>query len=133
MKAPRQTLAKQQGVLLIEVLISILIFSFAILGLVGMQAKALGFSGNAEDRNRAALLASDMVGVMWANQTVNATALSAQVAAWRTRVQAALPPYNSTVTATVGEADTNGVVAITISWTPADSSTAHTYTTKIAM
>lgn len=133
MKTPRQTPAKQQGVLLIEVLISILIFSFAILGLVGMQTKALGFSGDAEDRNRAALLASDMVGVMWANQTVDATTLSSQITAWRTRVQAALPPYDSTVTATVGTADTNGVVTITISWTPVDSSTAHTYTTQIAM
>jgi type IV pilus assembly protein PilV len=133
MKTPGQTPAKQQGILLLEVLISILIFSFAILGLVGMQARALGFSGNAEDRNRAALLASDIVGVMWANQTVDAATLSSQIAAWQTRVQAALPPYNSTVTATVGNADVDGVVAITISWTPVDSSTAHTYTTKMAM
>ena len=48
------------GVSLIEVLVSILIFSFGIVGLIGLQARALQYSTSAEDTTRAALLASDL-------------------------------------------------------------------------
>lgn len=124
----------QKGVLLIEVMVSILIFSVAILGLVGLQARAIGFSTEAEDRNRAALLANDMVTAMWDKQTVDADQLGGEIAAWRSRVQAALPPYDTSVTATVGNVGNDGTVAIEITWKPVggDSPT-HNYLTKVAM
>ena len=50
---------------LIEVLVSLLIFSFGFLGLIGMQARAVQLSTDAEDRSRAALLANDIVTTMW--------------------------------------------------------------------
>ena len=50
----------QQGFALLEVLVSILIFSFGVLGLDRLQARAITLSTDAEDRNRAALLASDI-------------------------------------------------------------------------
>lgn len=62
--------SRQHGVALLEVLISILIFSFGILGLIGLQARAIGFSLDAEDRNRAALLADDVASLMWLNNSV---------------------------------------------------------------
>lgn len=43
---------------MIEVLVSLLIFSFGLLGMAGMLARSLTISIDAEDRNRAALLAA---------------------------------------------------------------------------
>jgi type IV pilus assembly protein PilV len=134
MKAKIATPAEQGGVFLLEVLVAILILSFAILGLVAMQARAIGYSVDAEDRNRAALLANEMVTTMWSQQTTDAGSLSSQIADWQTRVQAALPPYDSSVTATVGDPDADGAVTVTISWTPVGASaTTHTYVTQVAM
>lgn len=55
----------QAGMTLIEVLVSILIFSFGILGMVGLLARASQFSIDAEDRNRASLLANEIASAMW--------------------------------------------------------------------
>ena len=57
---PPSARASQSGVALIEVLISILLFSLGILGLIGLQARAISFSVDAEDRNRAALFANEI-------------------------------------------------------------------------
>ncbi len=65
--APR---AAQSGVALIEVLVSVLLFSLGILGLIGLQARAIGLSIDAEDRNRAALLANNIASTMWIMRTV---------------------------------------------------------------
>jgi len=59
---------RQAGMSLIEVLTAVLIFSLGILGLVGLQARATQFSVSAEDTNRAALLASELVTTLWLNQ-----------------------------------------------------------------
>lgn len=123
---------REAGALLLESLIAILIFSFGLLGLVAIQARATQYSVDAEDRNRAALLANDIVSTMWAQQTVDTGTLADEIAAWQTRVKAALPPYDDTVTATVSSEDGNGVVTIKITWTPASgkSSTARSYVTQ---
>jgi len=60
----------QQGVALLEVLVSLLLFSLGILGLIGLQARAVSFSIDAEDRNRASLLANDVASAMWLQRTV---------------------------------------------------------------
>ena len=39
--------------------------SVGLLGLIGLQARAVNFSVNAEDRNRAALFANDVASGMW--------------------------------------------------------------------
>lgn len=69
MRHPR-SLRTQHGVALIEALISILIFSFGVLGLIGLEARAINFSVDAEDRNRAALLASEVASNMWLRNSV---------------------------------------------------------------
>lgn len=124
----------QSGALLLEVLISILIFSFAILGLVALQARAVQFSVDAEDRNRAALLANELVSTMWSQRSVDAGILAAEITAWQTRVRANLPPFDTSVVATVTNGAENGVATadITINWRPAGpQSTTHAYTTKV--
>ncbi len=74
---------------LLEALISILIFSFGVLGLIGLEARAINFSVDAEDRNRAALFAGEVASAMWVAGTVdtvtNAT-LAADKAVWNVTV-----------------------------------------------
>ena len=45
------------GFALLEVLVALLLFSFGILGLLGLQARAVSSESDAQDRNRAALIA----------------------------------------------------------------------------
>lgn len=54
----------QSGVMLLEAMIAVLIFSFGVLGLVGMQAMAVGASRDAKYRVDADLLANDLVAQM---------------------------------------------------------------------
>lgn len=55
----------QQGSVLLEGLIAILIFSFALLGLIGIQANAIGWSIDAKYRADAAYLSNQIVSMMW--------------------------------------------------------------------
>lgn len=103
---------------LIEVLVSLLIFSFGVLGLIGLEASAINFSVDAEDRNRAALFASDVASTMWLNGTVAVTA--AQLNTWNTNLAntalpTGLPGGVLGVTATPG---TTNSADILITWTP---------------
>ena len=75
----------QSGMTLIEVLVSILIFSFGILGMVGLLARASQFSVDAEDRNRASLLANEIASAMWTAGSVNKLS-PADLASWQVRV-----------------------------------------------
>jgi type IV pilus assembly protein PilV len=59
--------AKQEGVMLIEALIGILIFSIGILALIGMQAVAMKNTNDARFRSEASFLATQIVGTMWAD------------------------------------------------------------------
>jgi len=58
----------QAGVMLIEALIGILIFSIGILALLGMQGAAIKNTTDAKYRSEAALLASQIVGQMWVDK-----------------------------------------------------------------
>jgi type IV pilus assembly protein PilV len=57
--------AGQAGVMLLEALIAILIFSLGILTVIGIQATSVKMAGDAQLRTRAALLADRLVGQMW--------------------------------------------------------------------
>ncbi|HEY7242009.1 MAG TPA: type IV pilus modification protein PilV [Burkholderiales bacterium] len=59
---------EQAGVMLIEALIGILIFSIGILALLGMQGAAIKNTTEAKYRSEAALLASQIVGQMWVDK-----------------------------------------------------------------
>lgn len=118
----------QRGVSLIEVLVVLVLFSVGLIGMVGLQARALQYSVSAEDSSRAALLANELVSAMWGANTVNLPA--AAVTAWQDQVADAttrgLPNG-------VGSVVVNGTVAtVTITWrAPHEPSTAvHTYVTQ---
>jgi len=103
-----------RGVSLIEVLVVIVMFSFGLLGLVNMQARAVQVSISAEDSNRAALLANELASTMWSNNTVSLNA--AAITTWQARVAAStttgLPGGTGTVTVAAN------LARITITWTP---------------
>lgn len=82
----------QRGVTLIEVLVSVLIVSFGILGVVALQARAIQFSLDADDRNRAALFADDLAAQMRLSRSLTLT--SAQLDVATKRIQGIDPVTN---------------------------------------
>src|SRR5579871_4502097 len=94
----------QQGIALMEALIAIVIFSFGLLGLIGLESKAINFSVDAEDRNRAAVFANDIASNMWLKGTVTVDA--ATLAAWQNSVKdptvAGLPNGTVAIAAVAG-------------------------------
>lgn len=127
--APRQACAR--GITLIEVLIAIVLFSFGLLGLVGLQARATQYSMAAEDSNRAALLANEVVSTMWTAGTITLDA--AVVDAWNARVgnptTGGLPNGQGTV------AITGDVATVTVTWRPvgAEATVQHRYVTQAVL
>jgi type IV pilus assembly protein PilV len=57
----------QSGVMLLEALIAILIFSLGILTVIAIQATSIKMAADAQLRTRATLLANRLVGQMWAS------------------------------------------------------------------
>jgi type IV pilus assembly protein PilV len=118
-----------RGVALIEVMVGLLIFLVGVLGVIGLQAKAIQFTVQAEDRSRAALLANELVAQMWTQQT---TALPDDtVKAWQARVGDSLPGGTASVSTSAG------VATVTIQWSSPKTTAADTggsrYTTQVAL
>ena len=90
----------QGGVVLIEALLGILIFSIGILALIGMQSVAVKNTTDARYRAEAAFLANAMLSQMrldMANVTLypdSNTGTYAPRTAWRNQVEALLPGVN---------------------------------------
>lgn len=59
---------RQDGMLLVEVLVSILLFSVGILALVGLQAAMTKNVTEAKLRGEASYLANQLIGQMWVDQ-----------------------------------------------------------------
>lgn len=126
---------RQTGFTLIEVLVAVLIFSFGLLGFVGLQARAIQYSTNGEDSNRAALLANEIstaIVLSPSAATGVASAPDAVYGAWQTRVSTpasgGLPNGSGTVVTSAASA------AITITWrstNAASSSTPNQYVTQV--
>lgn len=125
---------------MIEVLVSILIFAFGLLGLIGLEASAINFSVDAEDRNRAALLASEIASSMWlANSACVADAtLASQYAVWQANINVpstpmGLPAGTLNINPNTGCTGTN-TADITIQWQPvADNGPVRTLTTRVIL
>lgn len=62
---------RAKGFALVEVLVSALLFSIGVLGLLAMHAKSMQTSVDSEDRARAAILASQLASQMWAAESVS--------------------------------------------------------------
>lgn len=117
---PSQPLTKQAGIVLLEGLIAILIFSLGILAIVGMQSIAVKQVTDAKYRSEASLLADRLLGTMWASDRT-ATSLQANFnnggagyTAWLAQVAAALPGVAANPPTVVVDAE--GIVTITVKW-----------------
>jgi type IV pilus assembly protein PilV len=62
---------RERGVMLIEALIAILIFSIGILAVVGMQSVAIKNVTESKHRSEAAFLAEELLAQMWIDQNIN--------------------------------------------------------------
>lgn len=70
----------QAGVILLEALLGLLIFSLGILAMIGMQAQAIATSADAQYRGEGTSLASQVVSLMWVNvDRANAATLAASL------------------------------------------------------
>jgi type IV pilus assembly protein PilV len=97
---PRHTGAAQRGVALLEALIAILIFSFGVLGLIGILAGSIRATNDARYRAEAANLAQALIGAMWSTRAADLDAQfgtgGPQLAAWQTQVASLLPSATGT-------------------------------------
>ena len=75
----------QRGFALLEALVAVLLFSLGLLGLIGLQTRAITTSIDANDRNRAAMLANEIASTMWLKRSTTAIDTSAG-SAWQLRV-----------------------------------------------
>ena len=130
---PERRERPQRGMTLLEVLVSLLVFSLGILGIVGLQARAIQYSFDAEDRSRAATIANEVVATMWANKTMSLT--TAQLAPLQSRAASVaiggLPNVSIAVTGAA-----SGVATVSITWkSPSKkaSDPSSSYYTQVAM
>lgn len=68
---------RQRGIVLIDAMIAILIFSVGILGMVALQGSAVEMTGGANYRINAAMLADHVIAQMWATDPTQIQALFA--------------------------------------------------------
>lgn len=122
---------KQSGMLLIEAMIAVLIFSFGLLGLIGLQAVATQSTTNSEERARATMLANDIVSVMWVKKSLNPTT---EIDTWKALVADSTKSGLNNATGDVSVAA--NVATITVTWkSPSKKSTENSnqYVTSVAM
>jgi len=125
----RATSPEQQGFMLLEVLIALLIFSLGVLGLVGLQANATKESGQAQYRAQAIMLADELIGMMWAGDHSNAnltatygsSSTDASFVAWKNKVQSTLPGAGTVAAAPTVTLTTVAPLAGTPTPTPSSS------------
>jgi type IV pilus assembly protein PilV len=125
----------QRGVALIEALVSVLIFSFGVLGLIGLQARAIDYSVDAEDRDRASILAHEIASSMWLQGSVTVT--GAQLTAWQTQAQtptqSGLTSGNVTVTPTAGTTNSADIVVTWRAQSDPASAPNRQFTTRVVI
>ncbi len=87
--------AGEAGSALLEALVAVLIFSFGVLGLIGILAGSIRATNDARYRAEAANLAHALIGDMWSTAAADLDAQfgagGPKVDAWRTQVAELLP------------------------------------------
>jgi len=108
-----RTLKSQAGVMLIEALVAILLFSVGVVAVMGMQAVSIEQVSQAKYRTDASYLADQIIGKMWTDQpnlASYATVGYAGRASWDAVVAATLPNGTGTITVAAPQ------VTVTINW-----------------
>lgn len=140
--ATTHTINRQRGVMLLEALISILIFSIGILAIVGLQASSIKMASDAKYRSDANLLANRLIGQMWlasssptfvndfsTNGTLYLEWVNSDVAAALPIAGISSPAVTITQSGVAAAATVNNTVTIDIFWqVPGES--VHRYNTR---
>ena len=134
----------QSGVMLLEALVAILIFSVGILGIVGLQATAVQQSSDARYRAQAAELAQQLLGQMWIGDRTAATlqtqynctppcsSAGAGYQSWYTQVKNNLPGVSSDTTLQPAViVDSAGIVNMTLYWRQASDPAGSSHQYKV--
>jgi type IV pilus assembly protein PilV len=137
-----QARVRQEGVMLIEALIGILIFSIGILALIGMQATAMRATMDAKYRSEASFLANEIIGQMWVDRGAGGTNLANYAiapslmpadcstpssCAWFTRVATRLPNSTGANAPTISVSGRE--VTVIVRWQRPGESTVSNHTT----
>ena len=129
----------QSGVMLLEALIGILIFSVGILAMIGMQAMGIRLASDSRDRAEASNLAGQLVGEMWLNRAALASyqyagsgTPPAVLTNWVAQVDASLPgaatnPPIVTVGASSLGASVGTETTVTLRWISPSDTTVHQF------
>ncbi|UUZ75296.1 type IV pilus modification protein PilV [Polaromonas sp. P1(28)-13] len=142
------SLAKgQAGSTLIEALVALLIFSFGVLGLLGLQAVSIKNGGDAKYRSDASYLANQIIAQMWVDrsnidnyahyQTGPVCAFTGSVSGntnvtdWVTQVTSLLPGAASSKTQIQVSTPVAGTkqVKVTVCWQTLQETSAHNFVT----
>ena len=115
--------ALQEGFVLLEALVAMLVFALGILGMVGLQARMTQEQTSAKLRSDAAYMASELVGTIWGDllhadsyRSNNCNGY-ARCSDWLNKVVATMPSGSSTVTVTDPDALGARDVSVTVIWT----------------
>ena len=114
----------QGGIVLLEALVALLIFSLGILALVGLQAAMIKNTSDNKYRADASFLAQERIGRMWANPNNLGSFSCTDTAAACADVSGVLPNGTRTV-----EVEARGLVTVEVSWR-LPGSDAHSFTTS---
>lgn len=131
----------QQGIVLLDALIAILIFSIGILGMVNLQAAATKLAGDAKYRTDAAMLADQVISQMW---TSDPTALATNFAGAAGTGGAGYTSWAATLDCKSATASTsclpaaatyppsivvgaNNLVTVTVNWKAPNDTGSHNY------
>ena len=117
LKRLKNNRTQQQGVILIEALIAVLLFSMGILALVGLQGAMIKNTSDNKYRADASFVAQNRMADMWGNQNNLAAFNEANTPI------ASLP--NGTRTTVVAA---RGLATVTINWLAPGTTDAHNYT-----
>lgn len=134
---PKRT-SHSRGSAIIEAMISVLIFSVGMIGLIGMQSTAIQQVGDAKFRADAAYMANQIIGTMWADRanlssyayrsaaaacTAGAPATTyAPLTNWVSAVQSNLPG-TATYSPSISVNTSTNTVVVRICWAqPAETS-----------
>jgi type IV pilus assembly protein PilV len=116
---------RQSGSYLLEALIAILIFSFGILGLIGLLGSSIRITNDARYRSEAANLASAMIAEMWtmpaAQMDTEFGSSGNKLADWKTKIAGLLPSATGANAPTVdltqpGLSPESRTVVVTVFW-----------------
>jgi type IV pilus assembly protein PilV len=102
--------ATQRGSMMVEVLVSVVLLSVSVLGLVRVLAQSVKDSGELEYRSTASTLADETIGRMWVMDSANLAAYAAAQTGDISDLPHGLPSGTRTV------AVNGNVVTVTIAW-----------------